>query len=227
VTVTAYEKYDYPWYKIYDENSTAISGTDNFIPVKSVHDIDNIRFVHKHPGLVSLNPDTPPPCTSHSESTSVCVFRPCNHSACTACLGMAMVGNPECPICSAVILKFVGFKKPIAKVHAVSGEPEDKEWAVEQRIVGVRADEDADNVITLFLAEDAVSGFHGSASIGARHAMYLTNVIHTNLMHRMRDDFEVRIATSSCSSVCNNTCILRRDSQQQNLLFVCPPSPIL
>jgi len=70
-----------------------------------------------------------------------------------------MMGNSECPICNTVILKFVGFKTPIAKVHAASGETEDKEWAVEPRIVGVRvADEDADNVISLFLAEDAVSG---------------------------------------------------------------------
>jgi hypothetical protein len=81
---------------------------------------------------------------------------------------MAMVHNSECPICSAVISKFVGFKTPIAKMHAASGETEDKEWAIEQHIVGVRvADEDADNVITLFLAEDAVSGLRGSTSVGA------------------------------------------------------------
>ena len=166
MTLTAYEKYNYPWYKLYDENSAVISGTGNFIHVKSVHDVDNIRFAH--PGLVSLNPDAPPPCTNHPKSTSVCVFRPCNHNACAACLGMAMVLNSECPICSAVILTFTGIKTPIAKVHAASGETEDKEWAVEQHIVGVRvADEDADNVITLFLAEDAVSGLRGSTSVGA------------------------------------------------------------
>jgi len=150
-----YEKYDYPWYRLYDENSQAISMTGGFTGLQSVFTIDSSRVRQRRPAFTSLDPNAPPRCSHHGESNAVCVFRPCSHNACTSCLGAAMMKNSECPVCCCVIAKFVGFKAPIVKVHAGCGSEEG--WTVEQGIVGVLvADGYAENVITLFLDEDRV-----------------------------------------------------------------------
>jgi hypothetical protein len=154
-TLPAYEKYDYPWYRLYDENSQAISMTGGFTGLQSVFTIDSSRVRQRRPAFTSLDPNAPPRCSHHGESNAVCVFRPCSHNACTSCLGAAMMKNSECPVCCCVIAKFVGFKAPIVKVHAGCGSEEG--WTVEQGIVGVLvADGYAENVITLFLDEDRV-----------------------------------------------------------------------
>jgi len=146
--------------------STTISTTGLLGNLKSILAIDRLILAQGRPALTLLDPDMPPPCNVHPESTSVCVFRPCSHNVCAACLGISMMNNSECPACKSTVSRFVGFKKPIAKVHAGSGSEEG--WTVEQKIVGVRvADENDDNVISLFLDEDRVCRVHGSKEIGA------------------------------------------------------------
>jgi len=157
ITFPAYEKYHYPWYKLYDENVASIYLARGFARIKTVHDLDSEQVT---PVLIFLDPEAPPPCTSHSEAASVCIFRPCSHYACAACLGMAMINNSKCCLCNCTISKFVGFKKPIPKVHTVTDCDEDG-WTVEKGIVGVQAtDDNDDNVITLFLDEDRVAKLH-------------------------------------------------------------------
>jgi hypothetical protein len=184
IGLPAYEEYQYPWYKLYDENLAAISVTGCFDHLKSVHTLDSHRVAERCPVPTSLDPDAPPQCSSHLNSAAVCVFRPCSHDACTACLGMAMMSNCECPVCNCEISKFVGFKKPIAKVHADHRNAEGG-WTVEQGIIGVRtAEETDDNVITLFLVEDRVGELHGSTYTGMS-VLYIHNfmsVIQTNFI---------------------------------------------
>jgi hypothetical protein len=70
-------------------------------------------------------------------------------------------------MCSCTVSNFVGFKKPIAKVHAACRNGEEGRM-VEQSIVGARvADANDDNVITLFLDQDRVCGVRNPAFIGA------------------------------------------------------------
>jgi len=161
-TPSAYEQYHYPWYNLYDEDFATISTTGRFTYLKSVKELDHLRFMMQHSGSGSLRHGRAPPCASHPESTAVCVFRPCSHNACAACLGMAMVNNSLCTVCSHWISRFVGFDKPVAKVSTACGDDEEG-WAVADGVVGTQAaDKNDDTVITLFLNEDRVSGLHGT-----------------------------------------------------------------
>jgi hypothetical protein len=79
-------------------------------------------------------------------------------------LGKAIIHSSKCPTCEKLISAFVGFKKPIAKVKPGDGSPSDW-WTVEDQINGVSTDQlKGDNVVTLFLDEDRVSGLHGKGS---------------------------------------------------------------
>ena len=161
-TPSAYEQYHYSWYNLYDEDFATISTTGRFTYLKSVKELDYLRYTIRRPGPTPLHYDEASPCASHPESTAVCVFRPCSHSACAACLGMAMISNSLCAVCGHWISRFVGFDKPVAKVSTACGNDEEG-WAVAEGVVGTQAaDESNDTVITLFLDEDRVSGLHGT-----------------------------------------------------------------
>jgi hypothetical protein len=100
IILSAYKGCNYLWYKLYDENIVSISPLDGFTCLKFVHQLDTLQVVQRHPLLMSLDPEAPPTCTSHSNSTTICILCPCGHNTCAACLGIAMVSNSTCPICS-------------------------------------------------------------------------------------------------------------------------------
>jgi hypothetical protein len=174
----AYEKYHYPWYQLYDEDVAGISLTGGFTCLQSVHQFDNQQTAKEGSAFISLNPNTPPPCTTHSAITAVCVFRPCGHFACAACLGMGMINNSKCCVCSCDFLKFVKFENviPPARMGSWTGH--------------LDTNTGDDDVITLFLDKDMVSGLHGTTSNGVSTALQTFSVELTpNLTNSTRDSF--------------------------------------
>lgn len=112
-----------------------------------------------------LDPDAPPPCSTHTNSIAACVVRPCDHFQCVACIGQALMSGMECGVsgCDTRIDSTVGFKKPMAKVTPGGGSTGDW-WKSEQLIDGVSVEErysNPTNVFSLKLDEDGVSPLQG------------------------------------------------------------------
>ncbi|KAF8341817.1 hypothetical protein F5887DRAFT_976144 [Amanita rubescens] len=109
------------------------------------------------------DPTNPPHCSTHSNSQSGCVFRPCGHYGCEGCVGRVIMGGNECPVCGQAVARMVGFKKPIPRVNVGAGSEGDW-WSVEEKIEGipVHAKSEAASVITLILNEDNVSRLSGT-----------------------------------------------------------------
>jgi ubiquitin len=158
-----YQRYDYPWFDLYDEYIPAITSTGHFNNIQSVHQLDNSSrspdSVKSSPQL--LNPEAPPRCSTHKSVTSCSVLRPCNHFVCVACFGQAIINGSKCCVanCDRVVDAFVGFDKPMAKVN-VGGGSTGNWWAVEGQIDGVAAGQTDGKVVTLVLDEDKVSRLH-------------------------------------------------------------------
>ena len=161
-----YQKYKYPWFSLYDEHAQGVTSTGHFDVIRSIGILDRIK---QNPSRNAtdelLNPEAPPPCSSHKESTAACVVRPCGHFLCVACIGQALISGMKCNVsgCDKRIQATVGFKKPIAKLNPGGGSNGDW-WETEQLIDGVSVEErygDPTNVVSLILAEDGVSPLLG------------------------------------------------------------------
>ncbi|KIJ66163.1 hypothetical protein HYDPIDRAFT_27346 [Hydnomerulius pinastri MD-312] len=94
VSEEMYKMHKIPWYKLADDHlpvlpssaSTPLSG------VKSVAQLDSSAK------QAEIDPSRPPGCSVHASAASTCVFRPCSHTACSACLGAAMMARMACPV---------------------------------------------------------------------------------------------------------------------------------
>jgi hypothetical protein len=159
VISSAYKKYDYPWFDLYDEHLQELQLTGRFCKLLSVRQLDTAS-----PSRSSDLPDptNPPRCSTHSDSQSGCVFRPCGHYGCEGCVGRAIMGGNKYPVCGRAVARMVGFKKPIPRVNVGAGSEGDW-WSVEERIEGIPAHTtpEAASVITLILDEDNVSCLSG------------------------------------------------------------------
>ena len=161
VISTAYEEYDYPWFDLYDEHLLELQPTGRFRNLKSVRQLDASASPSQSSDLP--DPTNPPHCSTHSDSQSSCVFRPCGHYGCEACFGRAIMGGNKCPVCGLAVARMVGFQKPIPRVNTGAGSEGDW-WSVEEKIEGipVHAMSKAACVITLILEEDNVSCLNGT-----------------------------------------------------------------
>ncbi|KZP34521.1 hypothetical protein FIBSPDRAFT_772231 [Athelia psychrophila] len=154
-----YKKYNYPWFSLYDEHSQAITSTGQFNNIMSMTTLDKFNQ-----GDV-LDPDAPPPCSAHKDSTAAFVARPCGHFQCVTCIGQAFASGMKCgvPGCNMGIELTIGFKKPIAKVTPGGGSTGNW-WKTEQLIDGISVEESYSsptNVFSLMLDEDGVSPLQG------------------------------------------------------------------
>jgi len=156
VISSAYKEYDYPWFDLYDEHLQELQPTGRFRNLRSVRQLDTAS-----PSRSSDLPDPtdPPHCSTHSDSQSGCVFRPCGHYGCEGCVGRVMGGN-KCPVCGRAVARMVGYQKPIPRMNAGAGSEGDFEEEIEG--IPVHAKSEADSVITLILDEDIVSRLSGA-----------------------------------------------------------------
>ncbi|KAF8327299.1 hypothetical protein F5887DRAFT_174563 [Amanita rubescens] len=151
-----YKEYDYPWFDLYDEHLQELQPTGRFRNLRSVRQLDTAS-----PSRSSDLPDptNPPHCSTHDDSQSGCVFRPCGHYGCEGCVGWVMGGN-ECPVCGRSVARMVGYQKPIPRVNVGAGSEEDFEEKIEG--IPVHAKSEAASVVTLILNEDIVSRLSGA-----------------------------------------------------------------
>src|SRR6266550_1734166 len=160
VLSSAYKKYDYPWFDLYDEHLQELQPTGRFRILQSIRQLDTSRTSQSSD---LPDPTHPPRCSTHSRSQSGCVFRPCGHYGCEGCVGRVIMGGNECPVCGRAVARMVGFQKPIPRVNVGAGSEGDW-WSVEEKIEGipVHAKSEAASVITLVLDEDNVSRLSGA-----------------------------------------------------------------
>ena len=132
---------DLPWFTFYDE-SPPTSQAGHLQNVHSLAQVDDLlanslRTKPVHDLRRMLDPNAAYPCSKCGASKkAACVFRPCNHLACEACLGASIEGS-QCGKCGERIAQFVGFRKPVEgrKLVLMEGIEEKK------RIVGVEVGE--------------------------------------------------------------------------------------
>ncbi|KIJ04488.1 hypothetical protein PAXINDRAFT_22224 [Paxillus involutus ATCC 200175] len=160
VSEETYKMHNIPWYQLADDHLPVLPlpASNPLSGVKSVAQLD---AASKH---AEIDPNKPPGCTVHSSVASTCVFSPCSHTACSACLGTAMIARMSCPVptCNARIARVVGMKDAVTIPAA--GELEDQEgemaWAVGKlEDLAIQA-VDLGEVSIIHLEEDRVPGLH-------------------------------------------------------------------
>jgi hypothetical protein len=120
ITPATYQAHNLPWFKLSDTTVTAIAPkTDILGKIKAIAEIDREKLAaEKAQALPApetlIDPDRPPSCSLHPNLLAEVVFRPCGHTACSGCLGKAMLKRSKCPCCSKQISTFVGMKEPVA-----------------------------------------------------------------------------------------------------------------
>lgn len=140
-----------PWFKLYDDYVEGLSeASEALASVVSVSEIDKGKQKQKLVKVAAsssdtssstkgegsgrlIDPDAPPTCFLHALLTSSCVFRPCGHTVCPQCLGVALLGKSGCP-CGSKIAKVVGMKQPVHQMVSASESDEEDEdlWNFEE-----------------------------------------------------------------------------------------------
>jgi hypothetical protein len=143
---------DIPWYSIFNDHISS----QNMIP-QVLSDVRSATQIEPTKSTADIGPDRA--CALHSHYPGVCVFRPCSHTACDACLGKALRMGSKCLKCSAAVVSFVGVEEPIPQVvECASTDGGQAAW----RITGMedleRQTVDANNVTIIHLEDDNVSG---------------------------------------------------------------------
>jgi len=162
-----YIRYKLPWFRLYDDYLDHLAtASDGLRQLQSVAQLDEQEPNIPSPDLI--NPDHPLHCPRHPRSTSSCVFRPCGHLACDACLGKALIGQSKCVECEAVIVRFVGIKHPIPVVTKAEGAEvgDVPEWNIEEMEDLAAAAADTNKISVLYFAEDRVPPLHSNPSSG-------------------------------------------------------------
>ena len=162
------------WYKIFDDyvNSVAVV-SETLSDVLSVAQLDKQNPAsstqsQSAPDLV--NPHAPPGCSIHPSERSSCVFRPCNHVACSNCLGSAVLAGSKCPKCQAGIENFVGMLTPIPVISQNTGnfvnDDQEGEWSVKEteRLATTAAGSDS-TVFVIHPLEDRPSPLYSSGHL--------------------------------------------------------------
>jgi hypothetical protein len=136
----------------------ALSGDANssLSAIKSVAQLDAKKQAKPSD---EIDPDHPPSCSKHSETPSVCVFRPCSHTACGACLGAVMMLQMKCLACEHKVERVIGMKNAIV-VPTPVGDVDGLEWDVSQMEELASLAADSKNVSIIHLEEDRVSPLH-------------------------------------------------------------------
>jgi hypothetical protein len=155
ITVETYKSHNIPWVSISDQHVPSLNTTSPILgSLQSVAQLDRAKFSE----IPELDPDRPPMCALHPRTTATCVFRPCSHTACSTCLGAALLKRSHCPKCATKISRFVGTKEPVAEV----AESEDGEtaWDISQMEDLARQAVDSKNISIIHLEMDRVSPLH-------------------------------------------------------------------
>lgn len=161
-----YLQHNIPWFTMYDNYVPSLTTTSDALgKVKSVARLDDENEALMPTSSNLIDPDRPPRCVRHPRAVSSCVFRPCGHSACETCIGLALLGGSKCHECRAGVTKFVGIKHPLPQVSEAEG-PEGSnglfEWNIREMEDLALAAADSKQVTVLHLPGDSVSPLYSN-----------------------------------------------------------------
>jgi len=163
ITEDTYKANNIPWYSILDDHIPSLNKVSEAL--QSIKSVDQLDVAQK---TAKIDPNCPPACAFHRQSPIVCVFRPCSHTACDACLGRALRTRSECPQCRATVIRFVGIKEPILNVTEYAPSESGQEtWNVTASGIEnlARQAAESNNVTIIHLEGDKVSGLHGDSQV--------------------------------------------------------------
>lgn len=169
ITADTYRDNNVKWFDLYSESPTT-NQAGQFHNVQTISEIDTIKLNSAKSNNTLIDPKNPPSCSQHTSETSVAVFRPCGHLACSDCLFTTLDQESRCVSCREYVIQFIGIKmgidrKKLELMKAMEGE---------RTIEGVRIDQaNEPNVVKLLLEEDRVSKLRGATrKHGREHEEY-------------------------------------------------------
>ncbi|KAF8838428.1 hypothetical protein BDN67DRAFT_1013096 [Paxillus ammoniavirescens] len=160
ILASRYKQPNVAWFQLSDGHASALSAnpSGSLSTIKSVAQLDAKKQAEPSN---EIDPDHPPSCSKHSKTLSVCVFRPCSHTACSACLGAVMMLQMKCLTCEHKVERVVGMKDVIV-VPTPVGDVDGLEWDVSQMEELASLAADSKNVSIIHLEEDRVPPLHAS-----------------------------------------------------------------
>ncbi|KIJ12055.1 hypothetical protein PAXINDRAFT_15086 [Paxillus involutus ATCC 200175] len=160
ISASRYKQPNVPWFRLSDGHASALSAdpSGSLSTIKSVARLDAKKQAEPSH---EIDPDHPPSCSKHSKTLSVCVFRPCSHTACSACLGAVMMLQMKCLTCEHKVERIVGMKDTIV-VPTPVGDVDGLEWDVSQMEELASLATGSKNVSIIHLREDRVPRLHAS-----------------------------------------------------------------
>ncbi|KAH8806710.1 hypothetical protein DL96DRAFT_611863 [Flagelloscypha sp. PMI_526] len=120
ISPETYKQHKIPWFTLSDTSETSLYPQTAILShIKTINQVDrekaNARSLEITQEAI-IDPEKPPKCLLHSKLTAEVVFRPCGHTACSGCLGKAMLQRSTCPACSMRIIRYVGIQEPVADI---------------------------------------------------------------------------------------------------------------
>jgi hypothetical protein len=168
-----YKRHNIPWFTMYDNYVPSLTTASDILgKVKSVTRLDKEKEGAKATSSSLIDPDRPPRCLHHPRAVSSCVFRPCGHTACETCIGLALLGGSKCHECHAGIAKFVGIKRRLPQISMDNSTENDglSEWNIQQIEDLALVAAESKLVTILHLPEDNVSHLYRSENPDAEVA---------------------------------------------------------
>ncbi|KIJ58108.1 hypothetical protein HYDPIDRAFT_44622 [Hydnomerulius pinastri MD-312] len=161
ISTSSYKHTNLPWFVLADSHKTTLSlAGSSLSQIKSVAELDAEKEAEC---AGEIDPDHPPSCSKHPRTASVCVFRPCSHTACSTCLGAVMMLRMKCLACETKVDRIVGMKDAVVVPSQVEGA-DGLEWDVSQMEELATLAADSKNVSIIHLEEDRVSPLYRSGS---------------------------------------------------------------
>ncbi|KAF8838426.1 hypothetical protein BDN67DRAFT_1013094 [Paxillus ammoniavirescens] len=161
ISASMYKQPNVPWFQLSDDHALALSGDANS-PLSAIKSVAQLDAEKPAEPSDEIDPDRPPSCSKHLTIPSVCVFRPCSHTACSACLGAVMMLQMKCLSCEGKVERFVGMKNAIVVPTPVGGG-DGMEWDVSQMEELASLAADSKNVSIIHLEEDRVPALQSSS----------------------------------------------------------------
>ncbi|KAJ7846371.1 hypothetical protein B0H14DRAFT_3454455 [Mycena olivaceomarginata] len=115
-----YKAHNYPWFDLYDQHLPKVHHHGAFSKIRSIFTLDSAPL----PSYALLDPQSPPSCPRHPRPRQSASRGPCEHPACSECLGESIgsaTSKYRCVVCKRNVEKHVRFDKPVATAQCGGG----------------------------------------------------------------------------------------------------------
>lgn len=164
ISANTYETHGILWYSLYDENMSSLTAAS--FPLQQIQSIAQLDEAQVSLSADPIDPDTAC-CSKHPRLSASCVFRPCSHLACAACLGETLMKHAHCRKCGTAVVNFVGVKDPLPQVTTVDDSTEEggTSWDITDIEDLAREATDSGTVIVIHLLKDRVSALYSKPEL--------------------------------------------------------------